>query len=232
MEERTKKLLHSIIQEYIQTAVPVGSSALVEKYHLDVSPATVRNEMMELEKAGYIYQPHTSAGRMPTEQGYQFYLDNFLLAKQVSVGQQKDLDKLIKKSTDESEQLIKNLAKGLAEMAGQSVVVGFGPQDVYYTGLSNLFAQPEFSESQLVYNMSLVVDHLDEVMNKIFVTVTDQPEIIIGAKNPFGNICASILTKYKLGRREGMIGILGPMRMDYNANLGLVTYARELINSI
>lgn len=77
MLDRKHKLLNSIIDEYIASAEPVGSGLLVEKYSLKVSPATVRNEMMELEKEDYIYQPYTSAGRVPTEKGYKFYVDNY-----------------------------------------------------------------------------------------------------------------------------------------------------------
>ena len=78
MDERKNKLLKYIVDEYVDSAEPVGSSLIVDKYELNVSPATVRNDMMELENDGYIYQPHTSAGRIPTENGYRFYVDNFL----------------------------------------------------------------------------------------------------------------------------------------------------------
>lgn len=73
ISERKKRLLEIIIKEYLKTASPVPSGLLVEKYKLDISPATVRNEMMELENEGYIYQPHTSAGRIPTEAAYKLF---------------------------------------------------------------------------------------------------------------------------------------------------------------
>lgn len=76
MTDRTKLILNTIIKEHIKTGAPVGSSVLVEKYQLDVSPATVRNEMAELESEGYIAQPYTSAGRVPTEQAFNLYIEN------------------------------------------------------------------------------------------------------------------------------------------------------------
>ena len=81
MEERQQKLLKIIVKEYIKTAEPISSGLLVQKFRLPYSPATVRAELVKLEEEGYIHQPHTSAGRVPTEKAYQFYVENFLSAK-------------------------------------------------------------------------------------------------------------------------------------------------------
>ena len=78
LDKRKGEILSNIVSEYIKTGKPVGSSSIVRKYRLNVSPATVRNEMAELEKMGYIYQPHTSAGRMPTSKGYRYYVETTL----------------------------------------------------------------------------------------------------------------------------------------------------------
>src|SRR5574341_2264545 len=83
LSERRQKLLRFIIDEYVTTAQPVGSSALVEKYHLPVSAATIRNEMAALEEEGYIAQPHTSAGRVPTDRGYRFYVEALMREEKV-----------------------------------------------------------------------------------------------------------------------------------------------------
>ena len=78
MDERKKKVLHAIIQDYIVNAEPVGSRAVAKKYDLGVSPATIRNEMSDLEEQGYIEQPHTSAGRVPSDKGYRYYVDHLM----------------------------------------------------------------------------------------------------------------------------------------------------------
>jgi heat-inducible transcriptional repressor len=83
LSERRQKLLRFIIDEYVTTAQPVGSSALVEKYHLPVSAATIRNEMAALEEEGYIAQPHTSAGRVPTDRGYRFYVEALMREERI-----------------------------------------------------------------------------------------------------------------------------------------------------
>lgn len=81
LEKRKEEILKDLVAEYIKTGKPVGSSSIVKKYKLNISPATVRNEMAELEELGYIYQPHTSAGRVPTSKGYRFFVENMLKNK-------------------------------------------------------------------------------------------------------------------------------------------------------
>ena len=91
MEDRSQKLLKEIIDIHIKTARPVGSSVLAESKKFDLSPATIRNEMYELEAQGYITQPHTSAGRVPTVTGYKFYLDNLLNVKTLNSKESQEL---------------------------------------------------------------------------------------------------------------------------------------------
>src|SRR5438552_16378900 len=83
LTDRRQRLLRFIIDEYVSTAQPVGSSAIVEKYGLPVSSATIRNEMAQLEDEGYIAQPHTSAGRVPTDSGYRYYVEALMRAEQI-----------------------------------------------------------------------------------------------------------------------------------------------------
>ena len=84
LDERKRQILHAIIDDYISTAEPVGSRTIARKYNLGVSPATIRNEMADLELLGYIEQPHTSAGRIPSVKGYRFYVDCLLAPPQIS----------------------------------------------------------------------------------------------------------------------------------------------------
>lgn len=231
MNERQKKLLNLIISKHIQTAEPVGSGFLVEKGGLDVSSATVRNEMADLEKLGFIYQPHTSAGRVPTEKGYQFYVDNFLEKKEIKASWRNTFSQVLKAKLDK-DQLLKNLAKNVVELAEETVIVAFDKEHIYYTGLANLFKKPEFAEQNLICNMSEVIDHLDDVVSKVFEKI-NKVEVLIGSKNPFGDDCSSVLGKYQLkDKTSGLFIILGPKRMDYNKNLALVEYIKDSLTNI
>jgi len=224
--ERKKFLLETIIKEYVKTAQPVSSGVLVEKYKLDISTATVRNEMMELEEEGYIYQPHTSAGRVPTEIAYQLFLDELKENKKkkgLKEADEKTLDSIFKKD----EAAYRQTAKAIAELAGGSVFWAFHKNDLYHTGLSNLFAQPEFKQASAVCDVSGIIDRMEEIIDEIFEDLGEGEQILIGAKNPFGNFLSTVLVKYKHNNSHGIFGILGPMRMDYSYNLALVEFIKK-----
>ena len=191
---RKDNLLKIIVEEYIDSAEPVGSGLIAQKYFKDLSSATIRNDMAELEEEGLIHQPHTSAGRVPTLAGYRYYLDNFVSEGKISGKSKKDLDELSKDLTSDRES-VKSLAKSLAEISNEAVLIGFSSSDVYYTGISNLFRQPEFAEQDIVYSISEIIDHLDEVMANIFDRVEGRAQILIGRDNPFGESSSVVLVK-------------------------------------
>jgi transcriptional regulator of heat shock response len=227
MADRKNNLLKMIIEEYIRSAMPVSSGLINEKYLPRVSSATIRNDMAELEEAGLIYQPHTSAGRVPTLAGYQYYLDNFVFDSEIHGPAKEELEKLSGKIFN-NRLGAKDLAKTLAEISSATVLVGFSPRDVYYTGISNLFRQPEFSQYNFVYSMSQIIDHLDEVMSRIFDQIDKEIKIWLGSDNPFGEMSSVILSKITLDKQKILLGILGPNRMDYQKNIGLIRYSQQL----
>lgn len=223
MNQRQEALFLNIIREHIDSAQAVGSRFLADKYKLNISPATIRNDMAELEREGLITHPHTSAGRVPTEKGYQYYINNHLEARDLSNRDKEILERI--KKADEGEMMVKNLAKGISNLTKSAVVVAFAKHNVYYTGISNLLCQPEFADFDVIYNMSAVVDHLDEVMADIFDSIEDT-QVKLGKENYFADKCGSILTRVD----DKLVGILGPVRMDYERNLGLVNYAKDLLS--
>ncbi len=163
LDPRLLKLLQAVVEEYIQTAQPVGSQALVERHGLGVSSATVRNWFVELDQAGYLVQPHTSGGRVPTEAGYRLYVETVALTRALAKKQQQALEGAAAKSTEPTLRL-KHLARAVADLTELGVFVKFGTFDSYYTGLSQLFAQPEFRDWQRVVSLSEVLDRLDEAL--------------------------------------------------------------------
>ncbi len=191
MEKRKEKLLLSVIHEYIKKATPVASKMLAGRGGFKISSATLRNEMADLEEEGYLIQPHTSAGRIPTEAGFNFYLAN-LPEKNLEIAgkEKKELERAAR--VDEFPE--KSLAKVLAELSREAVILAFGKNDVYYTGLSNLFAKPEFHDQDLVYRIGEVVDHLDEIINEIFEETEEEIKILLGKKNPFSESCGAVVS--------------------------------------
>ncbi|MFA5124706.1 MAG: hypothetical protein WC473_02680 [Patescibacteria group bacterium] len=229
MEARQEQLLKAIVDEYVKTAQPVGSSHLVEKYFPDLSPATIRNELAELESQGLIYQPHTSAGRIPTILGYQYYINYFVIDSHISAKDRQELSGLNLTKNHES---IKTLAKQLAGLSEQTIIIAFSANDLYYTGLSHLFRQPEFTNLSLVCTMSDIIDNLDRVINWYFPQADEMPQILIGDTCPFGRDASAIIALAELSGQPLVISVLGPLRMDYKRNLGLIKHAQELINKI
>ena len=225
ISKRKKTILRTIIKEYVKNAQPVSSGMLVSKYKLGVSPATVRNDMAELEDEGYIFQPHTSAGRVPTELAYELELEA------IREGNQKNLKdselELLENLFSYEEMGAKQTAKAIAELSSGAVFWAFHKNDLYYTGLSNLFVQPEFKQSETVYDVSVIIDHLEDIIDKLFEKIVDGEQVMIGSANPFGNFLSTVLVKYKKDKKSGVFGIMGPTRMDYARNLALVNFIKN-----
>lgn len=239
MEPRQQQLLRLIIDDYIKTAEPVGSKYLVEQYALDISPATVRNEMSLLEEEGYLRHAHTSSGRIPTEKAYQFYLKEFLGNRDTSVGaplvgahagaDRKAFDHIEHEPNKES--AVKSIAKRLMEVSGESAIVAFDPNWSFYTGVSNLMQKPEFHDS--VPALAELVDQFDAVVSDMFDRVSHEPQVFIGSHNPFGDQMTTIIVRYDFPNTAGgILGLVGPMRMDYARNIALLEAATKIINEL
>ncbi|MFH1089476.1 MAG: hypothetical protein V1716_03570 [Candidatus Uhrbacteria bacterium] len=228
MDTRREQILRAIIEEYVRTAEPVGSKYLCENCDFDVSSATIRNEMMALEDDGYLRSPHTSAGRIPTEKAYEYYLRTFVQANHGGKKQSR-LREAVSSAVDD-ESTLRLMAKTLVDLSGETAIVAFGPHRSYYTGVSNLFQKPDFRDLEMLQSLSSMVDRFDDVTAEIFDRVTSEPQVMIGTENPFGDDMTAILVKYRLPNNTvGFLGLLGPLRMNYKKNLSLIEEAREVL---
>ncbi len=230
MENRQQQLLNLVIDNFIETAEPVGSRFLLSVCELECGEATIRNELRELEDQGYLSHPHTSAGRIPTEKGYRYYVDHINKDKNKITKKDNDIFGLAIKSARDYQSSRKNLVKSLVELSNAMVILAFSPNIVYYTGLSNLFSQPEFRELELVANVSQVFDHCEECLDDFFAKVNNQPEFYIGKDQPFGDMLSVIAGSFSNNEVEdGLIVLLGPQRMDYRHNYGLMKGVMEIV---
>jgi heat-inducible transcriptional repressor len=127
LDERKNKVLQAIIEDYVATAEPVGSRTISRKYSLGVSPATIRNEMSDLEEMGFLEQPHTSAGRIPSDRGYRYYVDCLMERKEVSVGEDEVIRRTFERKVREVDTLIRETARILSETTHLTSVIA-GPQ--------------------------------------------------------------------------------------------------------
>jgi heat-inducible transcriptional repressor len=228
LTERQQAILRAILAEHVKTAEPVGSHLLVEKRRFDLSPASIRNEMAALEEQGFLAQPHTSAGRIPTVKAYRYSLTHFVKNTDLS-RHDKDAIRRVSRSAQGTEARAKALAKTVAELCANTVIIGFSRHDVYYTGLTNLFQQPEFAERMTVLSISEVVDHLDDVIDEMFDAVQDEPRVLLGRENPFGDETGVLLAKVHPRSSEQLFGILGPLRMAYDHHLAVLRYTKDCL---
>ena len=123
-EERRLAVLRAIVQDYVHTEEPVGSKALVERHGLGVSPATVRNDMAVLEEEGYIAQPHTSAGRVPTDKGYRLFVDRLTTVKPMSAAEKRAIATILDGAVD-LDDVVQRSVRLLAQLTRQVAIVQY-----------------------------------------------------------------------------------------------------------
>ncbi len=228
MEERQHKLLTLVIENYIRTAEPVGSRFLVEKAGLDWSEATVRNELRALEDDSYLSQPHTSAGRVPTTKGYEYYLRQLNLGTSTASNKESDLLRDAYRAYNDFEQAMKNVARKLVEVSDETVLIAFSPDKVYYTGLSNLFLKPDFDEIKQITSVSEAFDHSEESLPKFFEKVKNEPDFYLGDEHPFGSMLSVVASRFG-DDSKSLIVLVGPQRMNYKKNWNLIHKIIEII---
>lgn len=234
MESKLEKILAAVIEEYTSTAVPIGSKVLVEKYGFKVSPATMRNDMAELEREGYLHQPHISAGRIPTDKGYRFFVEEIMREERLSDKERKVLQTEVLKLKAQNIRLSRTVAKLLSSFSGGLAITG-QEKEFYDFGISELLSAPEFQEVDEFCRIAEVLDYIDENVDSILKKVKDgETKIFIGRENPIKEIsnCSMVVSPYKTKDGErGILAIIGPKRMKYAKNKSLLDYVKKLISS-
>jgi heat-inducible transcriptional repressor len=228
MTPRQEKILAAIIEQYAEVASPVGSSLLAKVF--DVSSATVRSEMVGLERLGYISQPHTSAGRIPTDKGYRYYVNNLTAAedKPAERRAERALEARVS-SGGHPEQNIRNAVDTLVELTHNLGIATIGPQ-LYMSGLSNLFGQPDFMLPGQVREVARLLDNLEPWLNE---AAPNEPlSVYIGRENPIGRSAGAslIISRFRSPFSDSSyIGVLGPTRQSYREVMALVGRAGKAL---
>lgn len=228
MDQRKARLLTKIIDEYIASGQPVGSLFLVEKYHLGLSPATVRNDMAVLEEEGYTYQPHSSAGRVPTVRGYKAYIE-YLKPTRVSGKNQKKLLQIWGEAQCALELKLKQISKALSEMSGEVSFATLGEHFSHIAGYNTMCEKPEFSDDAFFREFSETLENIDEISRRALQMASHDPQILFGKGRAFSKRCSTIVLKYTYRNHDGVLGIIGPMRMHYQKNISIMQAVKKVI---
>ena len=234
MNKRQQEIFAAIIEEYTSSAIPVGSKVLVEKYKFDISPATIRNDMVKLEKEGYLHQPHISAGRIPTDKGYKYFVEEIMGDQELSLADQKKLQTELLKLRAQHQRLSRTTAKLLSGMSG-NLAISTIEKDFSDFGIRELLEKPEFQEVDEFCKIVEALDFIDENVDFILKNVKEnETKIFIGKDNPIKGInnCSMVVSPYKTKSGEkGVLAIIGPKRMKYAENKSLLNYVRKLLSA-
>ena len=238
ISDRQQKLLKAIVSEFIDTAEAVGSIHLLDKYEFELSSATIRNEMAELVLRGYLYKKHSSAGRIPTTQGWRFFVDEIdheKGAKVIATTLKSKVESNLIKVRDEKAALIRQSLNFLA-MLSENATVGLIGNDLYYSGLSNLTNIPEMKEEDKLKGiLSILEDYY--TLSDVFQTIEsdDDVNVLIGeeetGKQEFEGYSV-IFTKIELKKQKGFIAVVGPHRMDYEKIITSIKYVADTMRHI
>jgi len=235
MTDRQKQILFAIIEQYAEVAVPVGSVTLAKLFN--VSSATVRAEMAKLEDMGLIQQPHTSAGRIPTDAGYRVYVNELTEVKSDEVDRRLDrsaraIEARVNTHQSRADQAIRSAVDSLVELTQNLGLATIGDQ-LYMSGIGHLFSQPEFLNNDHVQAVAKLLDNIDPWLKE---AAPNEPlNVFIGNENPIGKSSGAslIISRFRSPFSDkSYIGILGPTRQNYGRVTTLVRHAGAMLEEV
>jgi transcriptional regulator of heat shock response len=241
---RQREILHAVIREHFLSARPVASATLVERYGLNVSGATIRNDLAALEELGLLTHPHTSAGRLPTDLGYRYFVESLMPQAELPAEERVTVSHQFRQARHEMAEWLRLAASTLVRITAEVAVATYDAaaaeeatwtRAIHYDGVERVLAQPEFTRPDAVREvMSLLTDRvlLDHVLPRSL--GEGDIAVNIGAElgyEPLRDLCL-VIGRYGIDRPLGYIGVVGPRRMDYQRTIGAVRYIGTLLGDL
>lgn len=229
MTERQANILAAIIEQYAEIATPVGSVILAKLFN--VSSATIRTEMARLEEMGYIEQPYTSAGRVPTDKGYRAYVNSLTIGESPKPGT-RVIEARVNSNLANADLAIRRAVDALVELTQNLGFSSTGDQ-IYLSGLANLFMQPEFFDIKNTRNVAHLLDNLEPWLREV---EPNQPlNVFIGKENPIGRDSgvSLIISRFQSPFSDNSyIGVIGPTRQSYSKVMNLVSETGKMLERV
>lgn len=234
-KKREEAVLEIIIRSYTESAEPVGSRFVARK--LGLSSATIRNVMSDLEEEGFLMHPHTSAGRIPTDKGYRFYVNSLMHKRSLN-------DSIIHMVEEQYHQKIRSLEDVLEKtshlMSSLTNYVGVtlmpDIEKVYLDGASHLIEQPEFHDIKKLHTLFRCLEDKVAILKLLCgETEDDRLTIHIGKENKsqYLSECSIVTRGYKVkGKKSGKLGVIGPKRMVYERVVPMVELLADTVSTI
>lgn len=232
---RQIQILRVVIEEFISTAEPIGSDTIDKKFNLGVSPATIRNEMVQLTKQGYLAKSHSSAGRTPTPLAMKLYVNELMREKELSVADEVAAKERIWKSRRQLDQLLRQIS---TVMADRSHALGLSMMDgdeIFAAGYTNLFAMPEFLDSEVLKHVLELLEEtrlLEEFLD--FGASENVVRVVYGQEmgNKYLARVGVIHTSFEAAGHQCRVAVIGSSRFDYSYVIPMMKYVRSLVREL
>lgn len=245
LRPRQREILYAVIREYIRSARPVSSAALVERYHMDLSTATVRNEFADLEELGLLTHPHTSAGRVPTDLGYRFFVEALMGEPELGPDEQVTLSHQFRQAAADATEWLRLAASALARVTAEAALATYDrvlepaevtwTREIHYEGIDRILAQPEFAAGERVREIvALLADRA--LLARVLPATLDEGQVAvtIGSENTLEPLrsFSLVVGRYGAAGPLGYVGVVGPRRMDYRRTIAAVRYVGALMSDL
>ncbi len=219
---RQEDILDSLISEYIRFAQPISSQYLEERYDFGVSPATIRNELQALSEGGYLAQPHTSAGRVPTDKGYRFFVDG--VSKKEKMQPSRKWEDVFEKEVTDALEFSAYAARVLADESSGLAAMYMERTSLFFKeGWEDMLLEPEFEEQESIKSFTKFLNDFEK--NAATMPLENGIQVFIGKENPFSRVTdfSIMIAECEFpGRLKGKVALLGPKRMAYPKNIHLL----------
>lgn len=236
LSNRQEQILDLLIREYIDSAEPISSQFLDEKHDFGVCPATIRIEMQKMANEGYLGQPYTSAGRVPTDKGYRFFVNRLLEEKNLDSSNKDYLNEWegIAEEMEDFFRFVRLTAKKIAQETSSLAGAYFPKEELAIKeGWSRIFKEPEFENPGFAERFARAADGIEEKISGF--SKEKDLQIFIGAENilPQADDFSLIVSNISLpSGKIGFIAILGPKRMPYEKNIKLINSFKKFLENI
>ena len=232
---RKDRILAIVIGRYIKTVSPVGSQYITEEHNLDVSPATVRNILADLEEEGYLTHPHTSAGRMPTQQGYRYYVDHLMHEIQLLEEEKRRITQEYKRHMHQLEALVEKTSQVIADLTHYTSIVSLDDGDEHRVVCKGTSHVVGYTENTNIVKMQAILKILEEkerIMEIINRSLEKKIKIYIGHEMALKDMesCSLAICHFEKDGIKGRIAVLGPTRMQYDRVVSTLDYISQILS--
>lgn len=233
--QRQKAILAASINAYINSAVPVSSEALAQEFAL--SSATVRNIFAELEETGYLTHPYTSAGRVPTDKGYRYYVDFLMSEIELLNNEKKAISNEYKNKIERLDDILEKTSEIISTITHYAGIVSLLEWEdrFFYKGLTHILKQPEFHNSEKIRLLIQVLEEKKELLDIINRDFKEATKVYIGREIgcPEIDSCSLVISSYRRGKKQnGRLAVLGPRRMNYDHIIPALEFISGVVSDI